>query len=167
MFVYFSNYRHSFNLFSDLLDRLHEEQKISERTYSILDTINWKIANALTWLWNKTQIELILFSKHDCWSLDYRLGKIIYKGLLKYKKENTMSIPQVDNEDVSDDLFIEGDDMFNADHELLEERWYYVLDQIIEAFDIIQKDDIPKKNEQAILDKGLYLFGKYFRNFWI
>ena len=78
-----------------------------------------------------------------------------------------MSIPQVDNQDVSNDLFIEGDDMFDADNELLEERWYYVLDQIIEAFDIIQKDGIPKKNEQAILDKGLYLFGKYFRNLWI
>ena len=167
MFIYFSNYRRSINLFSDLLDRLHEEQKISEKTYSILDTINWTVANALTWLWNKTQIEFILFSKHDCWSLDYRLGKIIYKGLLKYKKENTMSIPQVDNQDVSNDLFIEGDDMFDADNELLEERWYYVLEQIIAAFDIIQKDGIPKESEQIILNKGMYLFGKYFRNLWI
>ena len=167
MFVYFSNYRNSFNLFSDLLDRLHEEQKISERTYSILDTINWKIANALTWLWSKTQIQFISISKQDCWSLDYRLGKIIYKGLLKYKKENTMSIPPVDNEDVSDDLFIEGDNMFDAENDLLEERWYYVLDQIIEAFDIIRKDGIPKERDQIILDKGLYLFGKYFRNLWI
>ena len=78
-----------------------------------------------------------------------------------------MSIPPVDNEDVSDDLFIEGDNMFDAENDLLEERWYYVLDQIIEAFDIIRKDGIPKERDQIIIDKGLYLFGKYFRNLWI
>ena len=167
MLVYFSNYRGSINLLTDFLDRLYEEKKISERVYNILDAINITFANFFTWLWGLTQFQFVSISKQDLWNLDSRFSKIIYKGLVKYKKDNTISIPFVDNEDVSDDLFIENleEDVDNA---LLQERWYYVFDQIIEAFELLNKDAIlHKESEEAVIQKGLYLFGKYYRNLWI
>ena len=167
MFVYFSNYRGSVNLLTDFLDRLHEEKKISERVYTILDAINYTLANFLTWLWGLTQFQFVSISKQDLWNLDSRFSKIIYKGLVKYKKDNTMSIPLVDNEDVSQDLFIENLEE-DADNDLLQERWLFVFDQIIEAFELLNRDAVLyKESEEVVIQKGLYLFGKYYRNLWI
>ena len=167
MIVYFSNYRGSVNLLTDFLDRLHEEKKISEKTYVILEAVNNTFANFLTWLWGLTQFQFISVSRQDLWNLDSRFSKIIYKSLVKYKKENDMSIPLVDNEDVSQDLFVENLEE-DADNDLLQERWYYVFDQIIEAFRLLDKDVVLyKTNEEVVIQKGLYLFAKYFRNFWI
>ena len=167
MFVYFSNYRGSVNLLTDFLDRLYEEGKISERVYNILDAINITFANFLTWLWGLTQFQFVSISKQDLWNLDSRFSKIIYKGLVKYKKDNTMSIPLVDNEDVSQDLFIENLEE-DADNDLLQERWLFVFDQIIEAFELLNRDAVLyKESEEAVIQKGLYLFGKYYRNLWI
>lgn len=167
MLVYFSNYRGSVNLLTDFLDRLHEEKKISERVYTILDAINYTLANFLTWLWGLTQFQFVSISKQDLWNLDSRFSKIIYKGLVKYKKDNTMSIPLVDNEDVSQDLFIENLEE-DADNDLLQERWLFVFDQIIDAFELLNKDSmLYKESEEVVIQKGLYLFGKYYRNLWI
>ncbi len=167
MLVYFSNYRGSVNLLTDLLDRLYEEKKIGERVYNILDAINNTLANFVTWLWGLTQFQFVSISKQDLWNLDSRFSKIIYKGLVKYKKDNTMSIPLVDNEDVSQDLFIENLEE-NADNDLLQERWLFVFDQIIDAFKLLNKDSmLYKESEEVVIQKGLYLFGKYYRNLWI
>ena len=167
MLVYFSNYRGSVNLLTDFLDRLYEEEKISERVYNILDAINNTLANFLTWLWGLTQFQFVSISKQDLWNLDSRFSKIIYKGLVKYKKDNTMSIPLVDNEDVSQDLFIENLEE-DADNDLLQERWLFVFDQIIDAFELLNKDTVlHKESEEVVIQKGLYLFGKYYRNLWI
>ena len=167
MLVYFSNYRGSVNLLTDFLDRLHEEKKISERVYTILDAINYTLANFLTWLWGLTQFQFVSISKQDLWNLDSRFSKIIYKGLVKYKKDNTMSIPLVDNEDVSQDLFIENLEE-DVDNDLLQERWLFVFDQIIDAFELLNKDSmLYKESEEVVIQKGLYLFGKYYRNLWI
>ena len=167
MLVYFSNYRGSVNLLTDFLDRLYEEKKISERVYNILDAINITFANFFTWLWGLTQFHFVSISKQDLWNLDSRFSKIIYKGLIKYKRDNIISIPLVDNEDVSNDLFIENLEE-DADNDLLQERWYYVFDQIIDAFELLNRDTIlHKESEEAVIQKGLYLFGKYYRNLWI
>ena len=56
----------------------------------------------------------------------------------------------------------------DVDNALLQERLYYVFDQIIEAFELLNRDAIlHKESEEAVIQKGLYLFGKYYRNLWI
>mgnify|MGYP003311556013 CR=1 FL=1 len=56
----------------------------------------------------------------------------------------------------------------DVDNDLLQERWHYVFDQIIEAFELLNRDTVLyKESEEVVVQKGLYLFGKYYRNLWI
>ncbi len=54
-----------------------------------------------------------------------------------------------------------------ANTELLDTRWQYCLDQMIEAFILISEDDWNYETDEEIVNQGLKMFGKYYRNLWI
>ena len=69
-------------------------------------------------------------SKHDLYSLDWSLSHIILEGLVRFKADNKISVPFVDDEDVPEDMSYEAHNTTpeEADTEFLDERWQYVLE---------------------------------------
>ena len=52
---------------------------------------------------------------------------------------------------------------------MTEKEWDKKLQKMIDAFDLIVKEDMKIYNEKEIkkIEKGLKLFAKYFRDLWI
>ena len=124
----------------------------------------------------------------DTWSMDYTLAHIIHPMLIQLK-ETTHSAPYVDEEDVPEtlQLSIEEFETKNKVKKLsaisndeIFDRWNYVLDEMIYAFDCkANKDevyirfDITKESgavdadaEQERISNGFRLFGKYYECLW-
>lgn len=115
----------------------------------------------------------------DTWNLDHTLALIILPAL-KQLKEQKPGAPDVDNEDVPEELRSDNHYPENGtstdDH--WHERWDYVIDEMIFSFDKLVNDDwedeyftngfnkegYTKFNER--IENGLRLFGKYFRGLW-
>lgn len=90
----------------------------------------------------------------DIFSLDYYLAKRIIKPLKRFRECNNSSHPM--------------------DFKSLEE-WQKCLDEMIWAFEFILKDEPATYYKNGKIDfrpyrreeRGLKLFGKWFRNLWI
>jgi len=91
---------------------------------------------------------------YDTWSMDDTLAHIILPMLKQIKKEKHGS-PFVDDNDVPDEL---------TD---VHEKWDYVLDEMIWAFEykLLEDDDynIEHNNRMA---NGFRLFGTYYQGLW-
>jgi hypothetical protein len=112
---------------------------------------------------NKQEID-IRIDYWDTYSLDYTLALIIYPALLRLKETKPGS-PFVDIEDVPEELKPTGVDMYGVDN-THHERWGWVLDEMIYAFHIVSSEESFEKLEDPRVQKGLELFGKYFRCLW-
>jgi hypothetical protein len=131
-----------------------------------------KYENLLDWIYNNTinrvfdmfkeQKIKIRIDDYDIWSMDETLALIILPMLKKLKEHNYGS-STVDNEDVSEDLRIDGDDLHPK-------RWDYVLDEMIWAFEQKLKNDYlydeSYKERQKRMNNGFRLFGKYYEALW-
>lgn len=115
---------------------------------------------------------------YDTWSLDHTLAYIILPALKKLKKDKP-GIPFTDVEDAPqfpDDV---------EDGGYSEERWNFIIDEMIYAFEMIIHDDdweteIWKRDNNSWTQQGLAerkaiddriangtrLFGKYYRALW-
>lgn len=125
------------------------------------------------WIHNKKSRKIkIKIHPYDTWNMDHTLALIIVP-MLKQLKETKHGAPFVDNEDVPEELWRKE----TPDIPFLEEpdekhfeRWDYVIDEMIWAFErILDSDDIEKSNDEEIMnriDNGLKLFGKYYRDLW-
>lgn len=116
----------------------------------------------------------------DTWSMDHTLAHIVLP-MLKQLKENKHGAPYVNWEDVPRNLWppqeqISGLYQGQTDDYHFE-RWDWVLDEMIYAFDCkANKDDVymrfdinDKKSmdkEQERISNGFRLFGKYYENLW-
>ena len=103
---------------------------------------------------------------YDVWNLDHTLALVIYPALLKLKEQKHGS-PQVDNEDVPEEIHGVIDDMMNDDK--VHEKWTWVIDEMIFAFGYIASTDNPHIKDKVIeerVENGLRLFGKYYRSLW-
>ena len=124
----------------------------------------------------------------DTWSMDHTLAPIILP-MLKQLKETTHGSPIVDDEDVPH-LPKQGNtsnegyqyDLFDSDeqNELFwaqyEQRWNWILDEMIYAFDCkANKEEVYMRlsgdldaacKEQDRISSGFRLFGKYYENLW-
>ena len=124
----------------------------------------------------------------DTWSMDHTLAPIILP-MLKQLKETKQGSPMVDDADVPHlpkqgntsnegyqyDLFDsdEQDELFWAQYE---QRWNWILDEMIYAFDCkANKDEVfmrcnlfndSFRIEQERISNGFRLFGKYYENLW-
>jgi len=120
------------------------------------------------------QKKYIHIDKWDTWSMDHTLGEIAYPMLVQLRKA-AHGAPFVDPIDVPEDLrpsHKAEDDAVDNTHF---ERWNWVLDEMIYAFDSkINKDDImlrfddieDAREEQNRISNGFLLFGKYYENLW-
>lgn len=127
----------------------------------------------------KVQVRI---DKYDTWSMDATLAYIILP-MLKQLKETKHGSPSVDDKDVPKELRStsaparENEWDIDDNHH---KRWEWVMDQMIWSFEQIHPDNdseaqFHKKGEFDIegfkkhderLQKGLTLFGKYFRGLW-
>ena len=125
---------------------------------------------------------------YDVWSMDHTLALIILP-MLKLLKEKKHGSPVVDDVDVPENLRstveppVEEHDVDGKFHQ----RWVWVLDEMIYAFETLVNDDdwehdvlisgyIDEKQRKIMWDKhtairlrianGFRLFGKYYQALW-
>ena len=129
----------------------------------------------------KEQVLEVAIHDYDTWSMDYTLAPIILPMLIQLK-ETKQGAPQVDWEDVPRELRPSGEDLraYNKNGETdvhFFDRWDYVLDEMIYAFDCkANKDDVfmrfdindkkAMEKEQKRISNGFRLFGKYYESLW-
>lgn len=123
----------------------------------------------------------IHIDKWDTWSMDHTLAMIALP-MLEQLKETNHGSATVDLEDVPEELryttYNDWDsqkrfDFYNEDDKecMLHERWNWVMDEMIFAFEFIVDEDNRYSHEfdQEVEDRvanGLKLFGKYYRGLW-
>ena len=120
----------------------------------------------------------------DTWNMDNTLALIIIP-MLKQLKETKHGSPWVDIEDVPSELQLHGVsahessqyDMFESDEhdkmvwDALHARWEWVMDEMIWAFEMMNSDEFYdglqyERDINERLQRGLKLFGKYYRGLW-
>jgi len=125
----------------------------------------------------------------DTWSMDDTLAPIILP-MLKQLKETKHGAPYVDPKDVPKELHGKKLTKKQKDNGVLDdkhfERWDWVLDEMIHAFEQKCADDWTEqfciedssaewgftmdsegiKKEQERISNGFRLFGKYYENLW-
>ena len=118
--------------------------------------------------------EFIKIHNYDVWSMDCTLSLIILP-MLKKLKQQKIGAPYVDNEDVPQEL--KSNQSFENDEKFFE-KWEYVLNEMIFAFDSKVNDWQEKffkndkldiegmKKYQKRITNGFRLFGKYFEGLW-
>lgn len=96
---------------------------------------------------------------YDVWSMDHTLSLIV-APMLKQLKEQKHGSGQVEDEDVPDEYQ-------QAD---VHERWDWVLDEMIHAFNTIRNDEtedfLLNDKERKRVQNGLRLFAKYYFSLW-
>ena len=148
-----------------------------------------KLEDVLQWIYNhsinlyldrKERKVKVRINRYDTWSMDHTLAPIILP-MLKQLKEDKHGAPFVDLADVPKELH--GKKLTKKQKESGEvddkhfERWDWVLDEMIYAFDCkANKDDVcmrfdiedrdGMKQEQERISNGFRLFGKYYENLW-
>jgi hypothetical protein len=113
----------------------------------------------------------VLVEPHDVWSLDWTLAQIIHPGLIMLKQKKN-GAPWVDPMDVPEELRPTPEELANYEEdartdELWFDRFDYILDEMIWAFDLIKHDvNIHSKLEAERINNALRLFGKYYQSLW-
>ena len=108
---------------------------------------------------------------HDVWSLDWTLAQIIHPALVMLKQQKN-GAPWVDPMDVPEELRPTPEELANYEEdartdELWFDRFDYILDEMIWAFDQIKQDvNIHSKSDAARINNALRLFGKYYQSLW-
>jgi hypothetical protein len=128
---------------------------------------------------NKKRKIDVRIDDHDLWSMDYTLSLIIHPMLVKLKEDKNGS-PFVDDEDVPEHLRSANvppkENDWDTD-DLVHDRWDWVLDEMIWAFEHRKNDewkDLYYKAQdyaglrdiEIRMRNGFCLFGKYFEGLW-
>lgn len=138
----------------------------------------------LIWFDRRTQKVDVRIDAWDTWSMDHTLSYIILPMLIQLK-ETKHGAPNVDNEDVPEELRMPDgwkETRYNIDGETdpnFFKRWDWILDEMIHAFKQKNKDDWQGyyynynewdmdavKAEQKRISNGFRLFGKYYESLW-
>lgn len=145
--------------------------------------------------WIHPPVRYVKIDHYDVWSMDHTLAHIVYPMLIKLKEVKHGSC-QVDLEDVPETMHpkVPPSAANNYDDETVHERWEYVLNEMIWAFEQSLKDDdtsqfydhsavnrsagIMTQVGQIQVDRagldahekrkanGFRLFGKYYQGLW-
>ena len=141
-----------------------------------------RVYNVYNWIWfdRRTQKVKVRIDPWDTWSMDHTLAPIILP-MLKQLKATKHGAPYVDLEDVPKELQPKKQtkkQKVNGETDSTHfERWDWVLDEMIYAFDCkANEDDVymrfdiedreGKEKEQERISNGFRLFGKYYENLW-
>lgn len=84
------------------------------------------------------------FCDADLWNLFHHITKFVLPRLIRFREMPRIGYPA----------------------DLTEKRWNRILDQIITAFKILDKDDFANKKERRIIERGLKLFAEWFEHLW-
>ena len=122
------------------------------------------------WIHSKKKRKVkVRYHEYDIWSLDVTLAHIILPGL-KQLRATKHGYPSTDLEDAPHipDSTEEG-----VPPSFVLERWHFIMDEIIWAFENFLKDvDDPCSDPHQIIDNekrmqnGFRLFGKYYQALW-
>jgi len=138
----------------------------------------YNIFNRL-WFDNRRQKIKVRIDPWDTWSMDHTLAPIILPMLIQLK-ESAHGAPHVDDKDVPKELQSKyavepGDPKMGITDSSWFDRWNWVIDEMIYAFDCkANKDDVfmrfddqkSMKAEQKRISNGFRLFGKYYEALW-
>lgn len=103
-------------------------------------------------------------NRYDLWNLDMTLALVIKPSLVAFRN-NLTGAPYVDNEDLPKHL--QGDINPDTDWQTHEDRWCYVLDEMIYAFDNVKDCCAHHTTPTGMrVANGLRLFGKYYTALW-
>ena len=172
----------------------HEDyvfQAIEDGIQSVYDIVNW------IWFDRRTQKVKVRIDKWDTWSMDHTLAPIILPMLIQLKATKH-GAPWVAVADVPKELRPTKKDInaYNKDgstDDKFFDRWDYVLDEMIWAFEQKNRDhweddyygpyiesedkrelfgrfewtdDEGRQKHQERMTNGFKLFGKYYENLW-
>lgn len=122
----------------------------------------------------------IEIDNYDVWNMDHTLSMIILP-MLKIMRDGKAGAPFVDDEDAPENIRSTAAKPKKNEWDTDEyhvDRWYWILDEMIWAFEQIQdfdndkeffKDGFDKEGyakHQERIDNGLKMFGKYYRALW-
>jgi len=155
---------------AELLQYVGFSEDLTDKIGSYLNK-TW-VRRFLEWADSKRKQRIkVVIHPYDTYSLDITLAHVIYPALLELKKQKT-GVPAVDQKDLPKPMrFKKGE--FDSDldypYDKMVEQWDWIFDQILFAFEAYNADglDIPEDVKARRIDKGLYLFGKYYRSLWI
>jgi hypothetical protein len=153
-------------------------EKLLEKLEDVIQSV-YNLVN-VPFLDKREQKVKVRIDRYDTWSMDYTLAPIILPMLVQLKAEKH-GAPFVDLKDVPKELH--GKKLTKKQKENGEvddkhfERWDWVLDEMIYAFDCkANKDDVymrfdiddreDMKAEQERISNGFRLFGKYYESLW-
>ena len=128
------------------------------------------------------QVVEVQIDPWDTWSMDYTLAHIVLP-MLRQLRETKHGSPNVDAEDVPQELRMPDgwyEEKYKRNGETdphFFDRWNWVLDEMIYAFDCkANKDDVyvrykinerdEMEKEQERISNGFRLFGKYYEALW-
>ena len=136
------------------------------------------------WLAEKRERKInVRIDDYDTWSMDHTLA-IIIAPMLKQLKATKHGSPFVDDEDVPEDLrsaaapeLTDEEKKWGETDALFHDRWIYVLNEMIFAFELELDDDwedeyYKNSNYDAMnvvlarQKNGFRLFGKYYNGLW-
>jgi len=125
----------------------------------------------LSWIDSKKKRTIkVHIDRWDTWSMDDTLAHIILP-MLKQLKETKHGAPYVDLKDVPKELHGKKLTKKQKDNGEVDdkhfERWDWVLDEMIFAFDSKVNDGWEeRKVYEERISNGFKLFGKYYNNLW-
>lgn len=186
MKVYIGPYRNWFGPYQLAEKILFWKNKEDDAVYDLGDRLDKTfIGNFLAWVYRKKKRKVeIRIDKYDTWGMDHTLALIILP-MLKQMRDTKHGSPGVDDEDVPEHLrstvepAAEDYDIDGKWHQ----RWEWVLDEMIWAFeqlindnndsqffdhstDPITYDKEGHKAHNERINRGTTLFGKYYRGLW-
>lgn len=120
-------------------------------------------------LYNKDKTKDVVkvsFIAKDFWNLDITLAKVIAPALKKMKKFKG-GIPPVEDKWVPKELRKQEKTKNAYAYDNMEERWDWVMDEMIYTFESIATDGVDSydKGNKRILN-GLKLFGAFYPSLW-
>jgi hypothetical protein len=161
-----------------------EEQSYEDHVLEAIDDGIQRVYDVFNWIWfdRRTQKVKVRIDRWDTWSMDHTLAPIILPMLVQLK-ETKHGAPNVDPKDVPKELrpttkwkkAYEGDG--TTDPKFFE-RWDWILDEMIWAFEQKCRDDWMEdydynkwdsegaKAHQERMSNGFKLFGKYYESLW-
>lgn len=149
----------------------HILEKLEDGIQCVYDKINQ------LYFFNKEQKRKVVIDDYDIWGMDYTLAHIVLP-MLERLKDAKAGAPFVDDSDVPDNIKSTSakpkENEWDTD-EFHFQRWDYVLNEMIYAFELklddeweyssgISDDDRLKMHERQ--QNGFVLFGKYYNGLW-
>lgn len=163
----------------------YDEEKENRWDYKLHDRFgDWLADTWVTkfcnWLHDRRKRKIsVRIDNYDVWSMDHTLSLIIHPMLLKLKEVKHGS-PWVEDEDVPEHLHSKNaapkENEWDTDS-LFHDRWEWVLDEIIWAFehkvdDKWEEEYYENRDYEGLRAKhermrnGFRLFGKYYEGLW-